>query len=103
MNKRLDNAIEAARRTLSEHAQEDLAALVEEFVTGQTLESETAVTAGQEGRLEQRLDATHPVADPAAHDRWFREKVETAVREADADPDRRASLSEMQMKFGLGG
>ena len=101
MNKRLDTAIEAARRTLGEDAQEELAALVENYLSGWTLDSEARLTPEDETRLEHRLDAEHPVAEPAEHDRWFRMKVNRAVRDADADPGRGTLLAEMRMKFGL--
>ena len=101
MNKRLDYAFETARRTLSEEAQEGLAAVVEEFVSRQAVDQGDAVTAEEDAAIERRLDAKFPAVDTAEHDRWVREKVRRAVAEADAQPGEGKSLSEIRARFGL--
>ena len=64
MNKRLDNAIEAARRTLGEHAQEELAAIVEDYVSHQSLEPAEILAPEQMAELERRMARPFEAADP---------------------------------------
>ncbi len=65
MNKRLDNAIDAARRTLSEDAQEELAAVVEDYVFQQSIDPAELLTPEQMADLERRMASNDPPADPA--------------------------------------
>lgn len=101
MNERLDHAFEAARRALPDELQDELAAVVEAFVSAQEADPRARLATGEAEEIERRLDATHPVADARDYDSWLRAKVETAIREADARPGEAASLSEVRQKFGL--
>jgi hypothetical protein len=55
MNKRLDDAIDAARRTLSDEAQEELAALVEDYVWTHNADLGALLTPDQVAELERRM------------------------------------------------
>lgn len=101
MNKRLDDAVAAARKTLDDDLQDDLAALVEAFVSGCASDGPAALTPEEDAALERHLDTTHPIAEAGDHDRWLRAKIERAVEQADSVPGQGASLAEMQKRFGL--
>ncbi len=63
MNKRLDDAIAAARRALDEEAQEELAAVVEHFVDIQTTEISELLTTDQISELKRRMARPFEPAD----------------------------------------
>jgi hypothetical protein len=63
MNKRLDNAFEAARRSLGEEAQEELASVVEHFVSMQTADPAELLTPEQCAELDRRMARPFEPAD----------------------------------------
>lgn len=64
MNKRLDNAFEAARKTLSEDLQEELAAVVEHFISAQSADLAGLLSPEQQAELDRRMARPFEPADP---------------------------------------
>ena len=65
MNKRFDDAVEQARHTLSEEAQEELAELVERFLGRQEVDLAALLTPEELADYDRRLASDEPDEDPS--------------------------------------